>query len=933
MTQLEFFTALANGAKWGVPATISRSGSANGGLPIDAYSIFDSKAKAELYASQNKAAVEAAGMVNNAYVGQIITVWEKVPVIGEDGQPAVDDNGQAVTADDVSVYYIDADKTLKPVGIVPTGDGATIEVTAEGAISLAGFTGANTGYLPRKAEDGTLEWVPISAVVQSDGNSVTTVEAKDASVVVSDVAEEGFEGHKYEVKVNVSEAEGNKVELKDDGLFVAETDLSDYYNKEHVDAIENRVKAVEDDHLVTADKTALEGSISGVADRVTTLEGVVGNADGGLVKAIADEISAREQGDADTLDAAKTYADERVDGISVAIEAKEGVEHIVIKNVEGTEIASVDATKFVKDGMLDAAEYSTETKKLTLTWNTDAGKSSTIIDLNDLVNTYTGSDHVTVGTDGVISIKETVALKTDVSDLDTKLSAEIAKKRTEAEVDAQIDAKITAANLGQYAKAADVETGLGKKLDKATYEADQAQYATDKATFAIKSDVETELGKKVDKTTYESDKATFAVAETVNGQFTSVGERIDGVEEDVAANTKAIEDLETAVAETYATKEELAPVTTTANNAAAKVTNLEEKIKEITEVGGEPNSIEYIKVNGEIQTPDSDKAVDIAIPTAVSDLTDGASLIAAVNANTTATGAHATAITAIEQRLDAENTGLAVLNTRLAALETEVKIEGESRIDALEGILNGSDEVAGLVSTVAGHTTAISGLQSKDNELAGLIAGNTAKFDDYYTKTVIDGKVTAIEQAIANVDLSSRVAVTDFNAYKEATAATIATLAVAETVNAALELKADKTTVDTVATDLAGEIARATAAEQKIADDLALLIENPTEALDSVKELITHVQANGTAVEGIITRLDGHDTAIANNKAAHEKNASDIVAINDAIAAIVQPKASTEVTVAEDGTLGLGEVSTDKLVQGVDTLVLNGGNASVKSAE
>ena len=89
MTQLEFFAALANGAKWGVPASISRSGSANGGLPIDAYSIFDSKTKAELYASQNKAAVEAAGMVNNAYIGQIITVWESNEVdsdeVEEDG--------------------------------------------------------------------------------------------------------------------------------------------------------------------------------------------------------------------------------------------------------------------------------------------------------------------------------------------------------------------------------------------------------------------------------------------------------------------------------------------------------------------------------------------------------------------------------------------------------------------------------------------------------------------------------------------------------------------------------------------------------------------------------------------------------------------------------------------------------------------------------
>jgi hypothetical protein len=42
-------------------------------------------------------------------------------------------------------------------------------------------------------------------------------------------------------------------------------------------------------------------------------------------------------------------------------------------------------------------------------------------------------------------------------------------------------------------------------------------------------------------------------------------------------------------------------------------------------------------------------------------------------------------------------------------------------------------------------------------------------------------------------------------------------------------------------------------------------------------------------------------------------------------------KASQEVTVAEDGTLGLGVVSTDKLVQGLKTLILDGGDAEVSA--
>ena len=125
--------------------------------------------------------------------------------------------------------------------------------------------------------------------------------------------------------------------------------------------------------------------------------------------------------------------------------------------------------------------------------------------------------------------------------------------------------------------------------------------------------------------------------------------------------------------------------------------------------------------------------------------------------------------------------------------------------------------------------------------------------------------------------------------------------------------------------------------------------------ITDIQNLVKYVDENAGEIAGLVTTVGEHTTAIAANataiaanKAAHEQNASDITAIqatvgghttaiqknadditaiNEAIAAIVQPKASEEVTVAEDGTLGLGKVSTDKLEMGSDTLVLNGGSA------
>lgn len=49
---------------------------------------------------------------------------------------------------------------------------------------------------------------------------------------------------------------------------------------------------------------------------------------------------------------------------------------------------------------------------------------------------------------------------------------------------------------------------------------------------------------------------------------------------------------------------------------------LEDKVDEIIAEGGEPNVIEVVKVNGVALTPDAQKAVDVTVPTATSDLSN-----------------------------------------------------------------------------------------------------------------------------------------------------------------------------------------------------------------------------------------------------------------------------------------------------------------------
>ena len=104
---------------------------------------------------------------------------------------------------------------------------------------------------------------------------------------------------------------------------------------------------------------------------------------------------------------------------------------------------------------------------------------------------------------------------------------------------------------------------------------------------------------------------------------------------------------------------------------------------------------------------------------------------------------------------------------------------------------------------------------------------------------------------------------------------------------------------------LVEEIARATAAEQAIAETLAGIIGN-----DSGKTI------RAIAIEEIAKIVDTGNMTVS-------------AYIADQIAQLVQNKLkpSIEITIDENGTLGLGEVSTDKLVQGTKTLIFYGGSA------
>lgn len=953
-----------------------------GAFPLEAYSVFYTMEAAEAYATSNPI----------SYVGQTLAVVTSHVEVIEEVETSV--------VDDVTFYIIaDAAGTLQEVGKATNGDGNTITLT-DGVLSLNGFDAAPNATLPQKSpvykkdEEGNdtdvvdhyeLKWVAIDAIVEGDTNTKTVVAAGDEEthVLIETIRDEDNDTNTYKISLDLSayatsaavgdaiDAAKEEIQGKIDTLDAkigveakAESaegagdavEATGLYKA--IEEAEARAKAYADanDADTAYDDTAVKADIKAVGDRVTTIENTIGDeaTDGTILKkladnakAISDEIARADAAEKKALEDAKAYTDDEIDGISVEIAQKDGVEYIIVKNKAGNEIASANASKFVQDSFLDDVAYDAESGKITFTWTMGDGSTKTDeVAVADFVQTYTAGNGIKVENNEFSIDEAIVATKADVEALadvvDTKQTAE------------QVATAIAAAG---HATTVYVDDELAKKADKAAYDKFVEDYATDKATFAVKSEVETALGNKVDSTTYANDMAKVAKTETVDSQFTTVGQRIDAIVEEIGAKAegetpatgiyKEIADVAADAETKYATKEELAPVTQTANNASTAVTNLEARFDEIVAVGGEPNAINKIQVNGE-ELGITNKTVNISVPviadTKVTDLNDGQALVDRVST------AEST-LKSLGTTVDGHATGITTLTNRITALETEVKIEGESRIDALESAVNGVDGVSdGLVSKVATLAADVAGLKTVDTEIRATL-DTKANASTVYTKdettaaiTKAIGEIPAVDltpyakqadlitlTTTVNEGLAARVTTADFNEFKTANDAAINAKADAANVYTKDAADAKFMTQDQVDARLNTLIDGANS--EDTITNVTNLIEFVNDNAGDIAQLVTDVAANKTATET-------NASAIAANDAAIKKNASDIAtlttAVNNGLAGATVHE-STEISVAaragegQSGVeLGIKEVNVSKLVQTEgDVLILNGGTASI----
>lgn len=132
--------------------------------------------------------------------------------------------------------------------------------------------------------------------------------------------------------------------------------------------------------------------------------------------ALAQRVTNVETGKADKTALADYVAD---------VEYAEG--KILFKNAEGTQLAEVDATPFIKDGMLSDVEIYTATaddadlvegeKYIKFVWNTDGEAKEDYILASEIGATYSAGEGIEISAENAISVKEVASAKVNVNEI------------------------------------------------------------------------------------------------------------------------------------------------------------------------------------------------------------------------------------------------------------------------------------------------------------------------------------------------------------------------------------------------------------------------------------------------------------------------------------------------------------------------------------
>ncbi len=340
-------------------------------------------------------------------------------------------------------------------------------------ILKAGEFGYDTTNGIFKVGDGAKLWsalpfanqVQIEALIKAVQDDVDAINNETTGILAAAkaYADKLVSDAKLELQANIDK----KVDKVEGYSLVSDDEIARLKDVDNYDdtAITGRVDIIERDYAKTAD---VNGALALKADKSVV--------DGMYTNEQIDSAIATAKGEAIAADKNTTYA--------LSYETIENVPYIVLTPSEG-ESTKVDATQFIKDGMIDEVALSEDGLDLVITWNTDAGKEEMEIPLAGLVDIYTGVNgervNVAVSSDNKISA-DLVAGSISKNYLDEGVQASLGKADTALQSHQDISHLATTEALNvvdgkfaNYTTTADLNTALNLKADK-------TQVATDIAT-------------------------------------------------------------------------------------------------------------------------------------------------------------------------------------------------------------------------------------------------------------------------------------------------------------------------------------------------------------------------------------------------------------------------------------------------------------------
>lgn len=393
------------------------------------------------------------------------------------------------------------------------------------------------------------------------------------------------------------------------------------------------------------------------------------------------------------------------------------------------------------------------------------------------------------------------------------------------------------------------------------------------------------------------------------------------LETDLDARLDAVEAYDHSV---YATKEELTPISTAANNAQTAVSNLETRFDEIVAVGGEPNAINKIQVNGSELTIEN-KTVNIPVPTSIVGM-DGYSALDE-------------RITAAKNQADLGVTNAGVAKT--LADENKANLETlDLSLQLLDGkVTTNINDITTLKSKDATHDSQFASLNELVTKNGADIATLTAGKVDKTTYETDLARIVANEQAIATIKstYATNALIGEVEAGKtivqmieEAkTSATyndseIRALITSNSEN--INKNATNITTLTKKVDSIANVIDFKGVLESIPSDNSeykngdVIIVNTEEYVFNGEEWVNYGNASATGAQ--ITALS-NDIASLNNKIGE-------VPEGQSLMSIINNLADGTSIIEKDGKLSVNEVSTDLLVPGTETLYLYGGSSVVE---